>query len=165
MQRKSNEGFYEYCYHFCNTRYPMDKSHDLFCVGKTPKPRPPPRIPNDDHRRGFAEGLELAHNLALTPDVAPEQLALPTRPFQQADEQCTSITGQVDMECIKTVLQKEESLLLQTRDEHLAALGVRIAQDYAHFAMYLKPEQTTESEYNWYYDYALHYVEDRLSDY
>lgn len=113
----------------------------------------------------YTEGIELAHNLALIPDVAPEQLALPTRPFQQVDELCTLAPAQVDVDCVKTLLQKEESLLLQTRDEHLATLGVRMAQDYARFAMYLKPDQSTESQYHWYYDYALHYIEDRLSDY
>ncbi|MFM6929985.1 MAG: hypothetical protein ACKOX6_16055 [Bdellovibrio sp.] len=113
----------------------------------------------------YTEGIELAHNLALIPDVAADQLALPTRPFQQANEICAQPTTAPAPQCVKDVLQKEESLLLQTRDQHVAELGVRMAQDYSKFAMYLQPDQQMESQYNWYYDYALHYVEDRLSDY
>lgn len=113
----------------------------------------------------YTEGIELARNLVLIPDVSSDQLVLPTRPFQRADEVCSFTVTQVDPDCMSDNLHKLEDRLLQTRDQDLAELGINMAQDYSNFAKYLPAEQSREFRYQWNYDYALHYVEDRLSDY
>lgn len=113
----------------------------------------------------YTEGIELAKNMTFIPDVSSDQLVLPTRPFQRADEGCSFTSTQIDPDCMSDTLHNLENRLLQTRDESLAELGIQMAQDYSNFAKYLPAEQSRDFRYQWNYDYALHYVEDRLSDY
>ncbi|MBO9665794.1 MAG: hypothetical protein J7501_03165 [Bdellovibrio sp.] len=140
-----------------NFSYSFTKFTDSLCIG---------------HGEGcmiarYTEGIELAHNLMLIPDVDSSQLVLPTRPFQRIDELCQGQSLEDTSECMKNILDQKESRLLQTANPDVAEAGVRMAKDYSTFAMYLNHEDnvTSEHSYFWNYDYALHYLEDRLSDY